>query len=169
MKIFLIGMMGSGKSYWCKKIAKKMKCGAYDLDFLIESYEDKTVAEIFAENGEAYFRKAEAKIVRWFGEKKSYIVATGGGTPCFYDNMEWMNKNGITIWIDESVERLVERLKPEKDYRPLIKNLTDEELENFLLAKLKERETYYCKATYRLRNNEINDKGFAQIIRQQEK
>lgn len=168
MKIFLIGMMGSGKSHWCKKLAKKLKCGAYDLDFLIETYEDNTISEIFGEFGEAHFRKAEAKILRWFGEKKSYVVATGGGTPCSLDNMQWMNKNGITIWIDESVEVLVERLKPGKDHRPLIKDLTDEELNHFLSAKMKEREPFYSQATYRLQDNKISDQSFAQIIKKHE-
>lgn len=167
MKIFLIGMMGSGKSHWCKKLAKKLKCGAYDLDFLIETYEDNTISEIFGKFGEAHFRKAEAKILRWFVEKKSYVVATGGGTPCFLDNMQWMNKNGITIWIDESVEVLIERLKPEKDHRPLIKDLTDEELNHFLSAKIKEREPFYSQATYRLQDNKITDKSFDKIIKTQ--
>ncbi len=159
--------MGSGKSHWCKKLAKKLKCGAYDLDFLIETYEDNTISEIFGKFGEAHFRKAEAKILRWFVEKKSYVVATGGGTPCFLDNMQWMNKNGITIWIDESVEVLIERLKPEKDHRPLIKDLTDEELNHFLSAKIKEREPFYSQATYRLQDNKITDKSFDKIIKTQ--
>lgn len=168
MKIFLIGMMGSGKSHWCKKLAKKLKCGAYDLDFLIETYEDQTISEIFGQFGETYFRKAEGKILRWFGEKKSYVVATGGGTPCFLNNMQWMNKNGITIWIDEAVDVLVERLKPEKNHRPLIKDLTDEELKEFLNAKMKEREPFYSQAIYRLQNNKISDQSFAQIIKKHE-
>ena len=72
--IFLLGMMGSGKSHWCKQIAKKLKCGAYDLDYLIEMDEERTVAEIFAQNGEEYFRKTEAKILRWFAEKKNFCA-----------------------------------------------------------------------------------------------
>lgn len=70
MKLFLIGMMGSGKSFWKKKLADKMKTGGYDLDFLVESHEEKTISEIFEEEGEEYFRKSEAKILRWFAEKK---------------------------------------------------------------------------------------------------
>ena len=118
-KIFLIGMMGSGKSYWTKKLSKKLKCGGYDLDNVVEINEEKTIAEMFEQDGEEYFRKAEAKVLRWFGEKKTFILATGGGTPCFHDNMNWMNKHGITIWLDEPIEILVERLKPGKELRPL--------------------------------------------------
>ena len=70
MKVFLIGMMGSGKSYWGKLLAKKLKCGAYDLDYLVESAEEKTIAEMFEEDGEDHFRKNEAKILRWFAKRK---------------------------------------------------------------------------------------------------
>lgn len=166
MKIFLIGMMGSGKSYWSRLLAKKLKTGGYDLDFLIESHEEKTISEIFAEDGEAYFRKSEGKILRWFGEKKSFVLATGGGTPCFDDNMDWMNKQGITIWIDEPVTTLVERLLPEKEHRPLIRSLSESELFQFLTDKLKEREPFYSKAKHHLIGKEINDLSFKKIIQQ---
>ncbi len=166
MKIFLLGMMGTGKSFWTKKLSKKLKSGGYDLDFLIESHEEKTIAEIFAEEGEDYFRKTEAKILRWFGEKKIFVLAVGGGTPCFYENMDWMNSHGITIWIDEPIETLVERLTPEKDHRPLIKDLSDEELGSFLTKKLAERVVFYQRAKYHLQGNAISDAGFAKIIKE---
>ena len=166
MKIFLIGMMGTGKSFWAKKLSKKLKTGGYDLDFLIESHEEKTIAEIFAEDGEPYFRKSEAKILRWFGEKKTFVLATGGGSPCHHENMEWMNDHGITIWIDEPVDVLAERLKPEKAHRPLIQKLSDEELHAFLTGKLVERFPFYQKATYHLQGKDISDAGFAKIIKQ---
>src|ERR1700694_3998885 len=114
MKLFLIGMMGTGKSHWTKKLSKKLKSGGYDLDYLIESHEEKTIAEIFSEDGESYFRRSEAKILRWFAEKKTFVLATGGGTPCFHENMDWMNEHGVTVWIDEPIDVLVERLIPEK-------------------------------------------------------
>src|SRR3954454_1788630 len=103
-KVFLVGMMGSGKSYWAQKLKKKLKVPAYDLDALIEMMEEKTVGEIFEEDGEEYFRKAEAKMLRLFSEKKQFILSCGGGTACYNDNMEWMNKQGITIWLNEPVE-----------------------------------------------------------------
>ncbi len=165
MKLFLLGMMGSGKSYWSKKLAKKLKCGAYDLDAIIEMNEEKTINEIFKEDGEDYFRKTETKILKWFAEKKTYVLATGGGTPCFNSNVEWMNLHGITIWIDEPVETLVERLKPEKSHRPLISNLSDDELYWFLNKKLIERTPFYAQAQHRLHGNKISDKSFAEIIK----
>lgn len=165
-KVFLIGMMGSGKSYWSSKIAKKLKCGSYDLDHLVENLEEKSIAEIFAEDGEEYFRKAEAKLLRWFEEKKSFVLATGGGTPCLNNNMEWMNKNGITIWIDETPETMAERLKPAKAHRPLISDLSDNELVDFLSNKLLERTAAYSQAKYRLSGEKLSEKNIIEIIKQ---
>lgn len=165
-KIFLVGMMGSGKSYWTKKMAKWIKSAGYDLDDLIEMNEEKTIAEIFSEEGEEQFRKTEAKILRWFKEKKKYVLATGGGTPCFQDNMAWMKKEGIVIWLDESVEILVKRLTEEKDHRPLIANLNDDALTKFIQDKLVERHAYYSQANYRLSSDQITDTKLKQIIQQ---
>lgn len=163
--IFLIGMMGSGKSYWTKRLAKKLGCGGYDLDYLVETNEEKTIAEIFEQDGEAYFRKSEAKILRWFAEKKTFVLATGGGTPCFHDNMAWMNKHGLTVWLDEPVEVLAQRLTPEKSHRPLLKDLSDGQLHDFLTAKREERVPFYAQAQYHLKGN-ITDSNFTKILQQ---
>ena len=167
MKIFLIGMMGSGKSYCAKKIAKKLKLAAYDLDNLVEMTEDLTIAEIFEEEGEEYFRKLEAKILRWFGEKKNFVLATGGGTPCFHKNIDWMNENGITIWLNEPIDVLVERLKPEKNHRPLISELSDEELGSFLTNKLAERTPFYSQAKHTVEFSSIKEKDFFKLIEEE--
>ncbi len=163
-KIFLIGMMGSGKTHWAEKLRKKLKVQAYDLDALVEMMEEKTVAEIFKEDGEDYFRKAEAKMLRLFSEKKQFILSCGGGTACYNDNMKWMNKQGITIWLNETVETLAERLSKEKNQRPLIKNLDDSSLKDFLNRKLEEREVFYKQATYCLNEENLNDNGFLTIL-----
>lgn len=159
MKVFLIGMMGSGKSFWKHRLSAKFKIGGYDLDSIIESVEESSISELFEENGESSFRKTEAKLLRWFGEKKSFVLATGGGTPCFHQNMEWMNQQGITIWLDEPIEVLVKRLLPEMDHRPLLKDLSPENLYTFLEDKLKERKPFYCQAKKRLFGSEINLKN----------
>jgi len=163
-KIFLIGMMGSGKSYWTKKIGNWIKSAGYDLDHLIEMNEEKTISEIFSEEGEDYFRKAEAKILRWFKEKKKYALATGGGTPCFHDNMEWMKKEGVVIWLDEPIEVLVKRLLPEQAHRPLIAQMNEAKLNQFLQDKLVERHAYYQQAHYRLTADKITDAQIKSII-----
>ena len=163
-RIFLIGMMGSGKSHWLKQMAKWNKSVGYDLDALIEMSEEKTIAEIFNEDGEAYFRKVESKILRWFKEKKKYIVATGGGTACAQDNIDWMKKEGIVIWLDESVDVLVKRLNTEKAHRPLIANLSENELKAFLEQKLVERHPFYKQADHRLTSDQITESGLKKII-----
>lgn len=162
--IFLVGMMGSGKSHWSKKLSKKLKCGGYDLDYLVETNEEKTITEIFEEDGEEYFRKAEAKVLRWFAQKKTFVLATGGGTPCFNDNMAWMNKHGVTIWLDEPIATLVSRLGPEKSHRPLLKNMNNSQLEQFLTDKRAEREIFYAKAQYHITGN-VTDSSFAEILK----
>jgi shikimate kinase len=165
-KIFLVGMMGSGKSYWTKKMAKWIKSAGYDLDDLIEMNEEKTISEIFSEDGEEHFRKTEAKILRWFKEKKKYVLATGGGTPCFLDNMAWMKKEGIVIWLDESVEVLVKRLLEGKEHRPLIADLSEKDVTKFVQDKLVERHSFYSQANYRLSKDQITDVKLKQIIQQ---
>lgn len=165
-KIFLVGMMGSGKSYWTKKMAKWIKSAGYDLDDLIEMNEERTIAEIFSEDGEEQFRKIEAKILRWFKEKKKFVLATGGGTPCYQDNMSWMKKEGVVIWLDESVEVLAKRLNEEKAHRPLIANLEEDALVKFLQDKLVERHSFYSQANYRLSSEQITDAKLKQIIQQ---
>ncbi|MFM2440007.1 MAG: hypothetical protein RLZ16_1006 [Bacteroidota bacterium] len=163
-KIFLIGMMGSGKSYWAKKIAKWNKCVGYDLDDLIEMNEEKSIPEIFSEDGEDAFRKTEAKMLRWFKEKKKFVIATGGGTPCFHDNMHWMKKEGVVIWLDESIEILVSRLTAQKAQRPLIANLDDNEIAKFIQEKLVERNPIYQQANYRLSSDEIKEANLKKLI-----
>jgi shikimate kinase len=165
LKVFLIGMMGSGKSYWAEMLKKKIKVPAYDLDSLVEMMQEKTIAELFADEGEDYFRKEEAKMLRLFKEKKQFILSCGGGTPCFHDNMDWMNKQGITIWIDEPVAVLAARLMEQKEHRPLISNLDDQALTAYLQAKLEERHSFYAKATYTLAGEEINEANLVKLIK----
>ena len=163
-KVFLIGMMGSGKSYWTKKISKWIKYAGYDLDSLIEMNEEKTISEIFSEDGEDYFRKIESKLLKWFKEKKKYVLATGGGTPCSQDNMDFMKKEGVVIWLDESIEVLAQRLLAEKAQRPLIANIEDTGLADFLQNKILERTPFYQQAHYQLSSDQITEAGLKKII-----
>ena len=164
-RIFLIGMMGSGKSYWLKQMAKWTKSIGYDLDALIEMKEAKTIAAIVHEDGEVYFRKAESTILKWFKEKKKYVVATGGGAACFQENIDWMKKEAVVIWLDETVDVLVKRLSNEKAHRPLIAHLSDMELKAFLEQKLVERHPFYKQAHYRLTSDQINESGLKKLIK----
>ncbi len=164
MKIFLIGLMGSGKSYWKGQLAKKYKTGGYDLDFLIEVKEEKTIAELFTEEGEDYFRKVESLVLKWFDQKKTYVLATGGGAPCFFDNMAWMNKQGITIWLDEPLPVIAARLAPEKAHRPLIAKLSDAELIVFLEKQRATRLPFYSTAHIHLQEDNITAESFKKAL-----
>ena len=159
-------MMGSGKSYWAQRIAEKEDVDWMDLDQEIEKETSLSIKEIFASYGEEYFREKERDALHTLSNYDNVVIATGGGTPCFHNNIHWMNEHGTTIFIDEDVEILTERLKKEKAHRPLIKDLSDPELKNFLSQKLGERFPFYSQAQYHLKGNKISDLSFAEILKQ---
>jgi shikimate kinase len=146
MKIFLIGFMGSGKTHWGKLWAAKNGMQFFDLDELIEQDEKKTIAEIFIQKGEPYFRQKETDILKATVQKENCIVACGGGTPCFNNNIQWMNENGITVYFLANSSDIFNRVILEQKKRPLIKNLSPEELLIFIENTLIEREQFYLKA-----------------------
>ncbi|PZX61832.1 shikimate kinase [Hydrotalea sandarakina] len=153
--VFLVGMMGSGKSYCCKQLVKHLNFNGIDLDALIEERHHQSIANIFEQSGEAYFRKEEAAVLREIGIQKHTIIATGGGTPCFHQNMQWMNEHGITVWLNTPVNVLVQRLWHEKKHRPLIAHFENvNDLEVFLNKKLEERNEFYALAHIHM--NEVN-------------
>ncbi len=138
--------MGSGKTYWGRLWAAKNGMQFFDLDELIEQDEKRTVAEIFIQNGEPYFRQKETDILKATVQKENCIVACGGGTPCFNNNMQWMNENGITVYFLANPSDIFNRVILEQKKRPLIKNLSSEELLIFIENTLIEREQFYLKA-----------------------
>src|SRR5688572_20247641 len=147
MRIFLIGFMGSGKTHWGKQLAAQLKIPFYDLDDVITSKENKTIAEIFAHSGEEAFRIKEREVLEsLIDENASMVVSCGGGTPCFFNNIERMKKYGVVIWLNTHVEVLVQRLTKEKTTRPLIRNVQDADLRSFIVRKLNERRMYYEQA-----------------------
>jgi shikimate kinase len=143
---FVVGFMGCGKSYWGRIWAEAYGMSFYETDELIETAEGKTIAAIFETHGEAYFRKKENEILVTLAEKSNCIVSTGGGTPCFFDNMQLMNKYGTTVYLKAAPQLLAQRLMPEKAKRPIICNIADAELEAFIAAKLDERKYFYEQA-----------------------
>lgn len=146
MKIFLIGFMGSGKSYWARALSKSLDLPLIEMDEEIEKETGLKIAGIFDQHGENYFRKLEHKLLLKIIEKEQYIVSCGGGLPCHEDNMDLMNKYGLTIWLNPSVAVMAERLKRKKYKRPLIKDLDDDQLIQFIEKKLEERKSFYAKA-----------------------
>lgn len=145
MKIFLVGYMGCGKSTKAKQLANRWECPVIDLDAVIVEAQGKTIAEIFAEVGEAGFRKLENEFLKSYDYPETCVVACGGGLPCFYDNMEWMNQNGITVYLQMQPSQLVSRLG-KREKRPLIAGMDDEQLLEFIKVKLVEREPFYKQA-----------------------
>ncbi len=164
MKFFLIGLAGSGKNFWADKLSRLLNISSFHLDDAIEKSEQKTIAKIFAENGEDYFRQKETEVLKNFSNSNNFILSVGGGTPCFNNNMDWMNDNGVTIWIDEPVEIIEKRLLKEKSHRPLIANIADENLYTFLSDMLKKRNIFYAKAKHHLKENEITEENFLNIF-----
>lgn len=162
--IFLIGFMGSGKTYWGNLWARQTGMAIFDLDEVIEQQENKTIAEIFEQNGEAYFRQKETEVLKTFSDKKKCIIACGGGTPCFNNNMQWMNEHGLTVYLAATPDEIVKRVITEQEKRPLIKNLHPEELLLFVEKKLKEREAFYTTAKIILPVNEITAVTINSII-----
>lgn len=146
MRIYLLGFMGSGKSTFGKKLSEKLDYTLMDIDQMMEVLEKKSVSEIFKEKGEEYFRRLEADILHSSVLHKNAVISCGGGTPCYFDNMDWMNERGLTIYLNMPPEILYGRLKERKAKRPLIANLTDPELKDYIFQKLSEREIYYLRS-----------------------
>ncbi|UAY52919.1 shikimate kinase [Ferruginibacter albus] len=165
MQIFLIGFMGSGKTYWGDLWSRSGEFAFVDLDELIESKEKKTISKIFEEKGEQYFRELEAATLRSVTDKKDIIISCGGGTPCFHDNMQWMNAHGVTVYLKASPQHLAKRLMKERQKRPVLSGLNDDELVNFIDQKVKERESFYSRAKIILNVEEMKDKEMPEAIR----
>lgn len=140
--------MGAGKTTLGKVLAKDLGLPFYDLDWYIESRMMKTVPQLFAERGEKGFRKVEHNMLHEVAEFEDVVISCGGGTPCFYDNMEYMNAQGDTVYLKASPEVLYAHLQMGKVERPLLKNKTREEMQAFIQEQLAEREKYYTKARH---------------------
>lgn len=155
--VFLIGFMGCGKTYWGSWSAERVSCPFIDLDRRIELNEGKTISDIFREAGESGFRELESRHLHELKDISPAVIATGGGAPCFFDNLNWMRSVGITIYLRTPVEVLFERLKTGKAERPLLKDLSDRELSGFIRERLEIREPFYIQADYTLEYTEDHD------------
>ena len=149
-RIILIGYMGAGKTTIGKALSKELGIIFYDLDWYIESRMRKTVSEIFAERGEEGFRKIEYNMLHEVAEFEDVIISCGGGTPCFFDNMDYLNQQGLTVYLKAEPEVLYKHLQMAKVERPLLKGKSKEELLTFFKEQLEKREPFYTKARYTL-------------------
>lgn len=147
MRIFLIGFMSAGKTYWGMELSKKLDMPFFDLDEKIVASEGKSINAIFNEDGEEYFRQKEKETLHIITEShETFVMACGGGTPCYYNNIDYMNRSGITAWINTSIDTLFDRLIKERTNRPLLRDLTDSQLKSYIVKKFSDRKIYYEQA-----------------------
>ena len=150
IRIFLTGYMGAGKTTLGKAFARKLNIPFVDLDWYI--------GELFSERGEAGFRELERSMLHEVGAFENVIISTGGGAPCFFDNMEFMNQNGITVFLDVDPEVLFRRLRIAKQQRPILQGKEDSELKDFIVQALEKRAPFYSQAQFIFCGDELEDR-----------
>lgn len=158
MRIFLIGYMGAGKTTLGKAFARELDLTFIDLDWYIEERYHKTIQQIFQEQTEKGFRELEKRMLHEVAEFENVVISTGGGTPCFFDNMEYMSSQGETVFLEVTPEVLFQRLRIAKRQRPLLAQKTDEEIKTFIHNALQERMPYYSQAKHTFKADELEDK-----------
>jgi shikimate kinase len=159
--IFLVGMPGVGKTYWGRKLAAKYDYTFADLDEEIQQAAGKTIEGIFETEGEAYFRQQETRCLEQFFTKNKTIIACGGGTPVYNNNLELMKQNGCVVYIKADINTLTDRLGQDENTRPL---LNGEHIQEKLERLYQERRTYYEQAHYTVQADETIIANFEQII-----
>ena len=159
IRIFLTGYMGAGKTTLGKAFAREMKVPFIDLDWYIEERFHRTVSQLFAERGEDGFRRLEQSMLHEAGEFEDVVISTGGGTPCFFDNMDYMNAQGQTVFLDVPVDVLFRRLRVATTQRPILQGKSDEELRAFIAQALQQRMPHYAKARYRFDGSRLESRA----------
>jgi len=149
-KIFLIGFMGSGKSTTGKKLASHLTWSFMDLDEQVENIAGMKIPDIFSQRGELYFRQIEEVALRKTVSESRTVISTGGGTPCYKDNMDFMLANGLTVYLRMTPALLKSRLSESTDERPLLNNIDKRALSDFIAQKLEEREKWYSRAEIKI-------------------
>lgn len=163
--VFLIGYMGCGKSTVGKKLASKLKYNFIDVDSTIEDLTNKPVSQIFEDEGEHAFRQLEHSIIVSLCSRTNTVIATGGGAPCFHNNMELMNAHGITVYLKMHPKSLAERIISSKTERPLIKYVSNDELPAFITQHLNDREAFYKRARLTIQGESLKIDELVQRIK----
>lgn len=154
--IFLIGFMGSGKSYTGARLATLLESPFADLDDQIVQNAGMSISMIFEKHGEDYFRELESNVLRQTTHFHPSVISCGGGAPCFFDNMAWMNANGITVYLKTAPELLAFRLRNETQGRPLLSKYSESQLLDFIELRLEEREPFYSQAHIIYHQNQLD-------------
>lgn len=165
MLIYLVGYMGSGKTTLGEKTARKLNHSFFDMDQLIEKKANKSISRIFEEAGENRFRELEREVLQETFSMQNTLIACGGGTPCFYDNMDQMNKHGISVYLHLSAGSLFHRLAPGKLQRPRIAHLPDLPLMEFIINELDKRVGFYRKAKLIIKGENLKPEELAQQLK----
>lgn len=147
-RIILIGYMGAGKTTIGKALSKELGLPFYDLDWYITNRRHRTIAQLFDELGEEGFRKIERNMLHEVAEFEDVIISCGGGTPCFFDNIDYMNRQGDVVYLKATPEVLQQHLAMSRTERPLLKSKTPDELLAFITDQLAMREPFYSKAAH---------------------
>lgn len=156
MRIYLNGFMGAGKSHWGRILAERLELPLFDLDEQIVNSEGRSINEIFASEGEEEFRVREKEVLHILTESHdSFVMSCGGGTPCYFNNIGYMNDSGTTVWINTPLTQLFTRLQNQRLHRPLLRELDDEQLRAFILKKLSDRKIYYSQCRVILSEDEL--------------
>jgi shikimate kinase len=162
--------MGSGKTHWGKLLSAKLQMPFYDLDTVIVEKNGLSVSELFAEKGEEFFRYQEKEVLEDIvSREERFILSCGGGTPCFFNNIEFMKKSGKVVWLNTAVDALKERLLKERMTRPLIREIGDDELKRYIVRKLTERKMYYEQADVMVNEESISVDQLIHFLLEDEK
>jgi shikimate kinase len=164
--VFLVGFMGCGKTTLGRKLANRIGYQFIDLDDVLEKHAGMSIAHYFRDHGEAKFRELESEILKQTEYPENAIVSTGGGLPCFFDHMDWMNSHGQTFYVKLTPKTLAERLEHGKADRPLLREKHGDALIAFIDEKLAEREVFYNQATFVVDGLSLNAEKAEQIIKQ---
>lgn len=157
-RIFLIGYSGAGKTTLGRAFSKKYGLDFIDLDWFIEQRFHKSINEIFDERGESGFRELESRMLHEVGEFENILVSCGGGTPCFFDNMNYMLSVGTVVFLEPTEEALFRRLKVARDSRPLLRGMSDEELLATIRKSTAERYPFYSRAHHTLLSDRLESR-----------
>jgi shikimate kinase len=164
-QLYIIGFMGSGKTTMGLKLAALLGWTFTDLDKSVEGTTGMTIPEIFSIHGEEYFREVESEMLRSLNSGTNSVISTGGGTPCFGDNMDFMLETGLTLYLKLTPGQLKKRLSVSKGERPLLKELSDEDLLKFIEEKLESREKFYNRAKITVDGFNVNVRQIYSVVK----
>jgi shikimate kinase len=165
-RIYLIGFTGCGKSFIGKKLSHLFHLDFFDTDDEIEKMTGKSIVEIFETDGADFFREKERYVITKLSQKTNVVVSTGGGTPCFFDNMQQMNQTGLTVYLHANPSMLKQRITKQKNQKPLLKTVPDEQLTSHITQLLHQREPFYEQSQITVEAFNLTAKKLSEMIQQ---